>query len=473
MTDLPTVMTKAGLQPQSPASLLEQLLESVASTNPGYTANLPGSLIEDVSSTDVGALVICDAARVELVNSLTPYAANPFLLNQLGQIYGVQIGEATNTSVYCVFTGTVGFVIAKGFTVSDGTHQYVVQDGGIIGAGGVSSALYCVASATGSWAVAQNTVTTLITSVPGSVTLSVDNPEPGTPGAGEETESSYRSRVLQAGLAAAQGMSRFLKTLLANVTDVQPRLISVQQADGGGWKVICGGGDPYEVAYAIFTALFDISSLQPSVTSVTGITQANPGVVTTDLNHGLITGQSDVYLADVLGMTGANGGPYTVIVIDEKTFSFGVDTSGFGAYTSGGVVTPNDRNISVTINDYPDTYDIPFINPPQQTVAISATWNTTSTNVVSSTAISQAAAPALTDYINALAVGEPINEFELISVFQAAISDILEPALLTRLIFEVQINGVVTPVDAGTGIIAGDPESYFYMLQTDATIVQG
>lgn len=89
MSTLPVVLDKSGLQPQSPLSLRAQLLALVAATNPGYTANLPGSLIEDISSTDVAALALIDSARVELVNSLTPYGANAFLLLQLGNIYGV------------------------------------------------------------------------------------------------------------------------------------------------------------------------------------------------------------------------------------------------------------------------------------------------------------------------------------------------------------------------------------------------
>ena len=53
--NFPITITTAGLQPQSPASLLAQLLAAVAATNPGYTGDLPASFIEDISSTDVGA----------------------------------------------------------------------------------------------------------------------------------------------------------------------------------------------------------------------------------------------------------------------------------------------------------------------------------------------------------------------------------------------------------------------------------
>ena len=164
---IPIVLGPAGMIPADPATVQQTLLTSVGETNPDYTANLPGIMIEDISSTNVAAILECDSALVELVNSITPFGANLFLLNQLAQIYGVQQGETSNTSVYCVFTGTVGFIVPQGFVVSDGTYQYTVQDGGIIGSGGITIPLYCLATVGGSWPVAANTVTALATSAAG------------------------------------------------------------------------------------------------------------------------------------------------------------------------------------------------------------------------------------------------------------------------------------------------------------------
>lgn len=471
----PLTVTSAGPQPQSPSAIRAQLLALVAATNPGYTANLPGSLIEDIASTDVAAIALSDSARVELVNSLTPFAANDFLLNQLGQVYGVPLGLGSTTSVSVVFSGPPGFVIAQGFTVSDGSFQYVAQNGGIIGDGGESDPLFCLAIVQGSWVVPAGTVTQLVTSVPSTISLTVTNPLAGTPGVGPQTAESYRAQVLQAGLAISQGMSTMLRTQLEKVPGVQSRLVSVRQISGGGWEIIVGGGDPYQVAYAIFYGLFDISTLTGSVMAISGITKANPGVVTTVLNHGLTNGQNNVHISGALGMTAANGGPYTVTVITEKTFSFAVDTTGFGTYTGSGVVTPNARNQVVTIDDYPDTYNIPYVMPPQQSVVIVLTWNTTETNFVSATAVAQLGTPALVAYINALPVGVPINLFGLQQVFQSAVASVIAPQFLTRMVFAVSINGVSTPPISGTGIIAGDPESYFETdpSGTQITITQG
>lgn len=468
---IPTVMTPAGRQPQTPAALLAQLIASVTSTNPGYTANLPGSLIEDVSSTDVGALIICDQAVSELVNSLTPFGANEFILNQLGQMLGIPLGKNTNTSANVVFTGTPGFIIPPGFTVSDGTNQYTIQDGGVVGVGGTSTSLFVIAVNPGSFAVPQNSITQLVTSVPTGITLAVTNPQAGAPAGGTETPEGYRSRVLQANLASAQGMPRFLRTLLAAVTGVNSNLISILQQPGG-WEIICGpGGDPNAIAFAIYQSLGDITNIVGSTLQAVSVTAANPGVVVTNLNHGFVTGRA----IQIAGATpNAYNGGYTITVIDQKTFSLGVNTTAFGAYVANsGTITPNLRNVVASIIDYPNTYTIPYVNPPQQTVTMAVTWNTTALNFVNTSGISQLAAPAIAAYVNGLAVGVPMNLFELQDTFQTAVVSILPKQLLTRLVFVVSINGIVTAPVGGTGVIAGDPESYFNTTAAAISVVQG
>jgi hypothetical protein len=468
-------MTTAGLQPQAPAAIKNQLIAQVAATSPGYTASLPGILIEDISSTDVAAIVLMDSFRVELLNSISPYGANAFLLNELGQqVYGVQKAAATVTSVSVVFNGPPGYVIPVGFLVSDGIYQYAVQDGAIIGSGGASLPTTCFATVPGSWVILAGTVTQLVTSIPVGFSITVSNPLPGTPAIAAEDESDYRVRVLQAGLAASQGMPRYLKTLVGNVPGVQTRLISViQQTTGeGGWEVLVGGGDIYQVAFAIFQSMLDVSTLVGSSMTISNITNANPGVITTVLNHGYANGQ--IALAQgVLGMYQINNVSLTVTVIDEKNFSCGVNTSMFSTYTSGGVLTPNVRNNYVTIVDYPDTYQVVFVNPPQQTVAISVTYNTSALNFTSGGAVAQLGNPALVNYVNAVPVGQPMNLFELQTEFQEAISSVLSPALLTRMVFAVSVNGVGVAPSTGTGIIAGDPESYFLTNSSLVTIGQG
>lgn len=76
-----------------------------------------------------------------------------------------------------------------------------------------------------------------------------------------------------------------------------------------------------------------------STGTITNITQANPGVVTS-VNHGLLTG-NQILISDVVGMTEVNGVTFTITVLTANTFSIGVDTTAYGAYVSGGSYTVN------------------------------------------------------------------------------------------------------------------------------------
>jgi hypothetical protein len=71
--------------------------------------------------------------------------------------------------------------------------------------------------------------------------------------------------------------------------------------------------------------------------TITNITQANPGVVTTSTAHGYFTGQAILHTA-VVGMTEVNNQTYDIIVLSPTTYSI-VDTTGFTAYSSAGTAT--------------------------------------------------------------------------------------------------------------------------------------
>jgi hypothetical protein len=465
-------VTAQGVQPTPPVALWADLITLVAGVNSGYTV-LPAGLIEDLASTGTYAVAQMNAAGVETINSLVPSTANPWLLTQLGNIYGVPQGIGSNTSVYVVFSGTVRFQIPQGFIVSDGTYQYVLQEGTVIGADGFSAPAYCIASLSGSWPVAQGTVTTLVTQPPPGITLGVNNPIAGTPSAAPQTEPEYRAQVLAAGLVTGSGAASMCKTLLGNVAGVQTNLVSVKQVDGGGWEVIVGGGDPYAVAAAINASGLDISTLVGSTIGVTAATEANPAVLTTNLDHGLTTGQAGVVVAGATGMTAINGS-WTVTVLSPTTFSIPVNTGAGPAYTGGGVVTPNARNVVVDLNDYPDVYSVPFVVPPAQPVTVQLTWNTDSLNFVSSAAVAQLGAPAIANYVNALYVGAPINLNSMGAAFSASILTLLggNLDLLSELTWTVSVNGVEATPEAGTFLIPGDPESYFTCGSAAVTITK-
>lgn len=398
-SSLPLLFTASGPIPTPPTTLQQNLLAAVAEQVPGYTANLPASLIDDISGTDVGALVTIDQARVDAVNALTPYAANPYILAQLGQQFGLPQGQLSNGSAYVVFSGSPGYVIPQGFLVGDGTNQYAIQDGGTIGSNGLSQSLYVVATNSATFAIPAGSITQIITSVPSPYTLTVTNALAGVPAQAPETVESYRSRLLQAFNVAVSGTQAYLKTLLLAVPGVSPQLVAVRQ-QGIYWEVICGGGDPYQVAGAIYSGVSTV---------------------------GLLTGSP----------------------------------------------ISSTRNIVVSIFDAPDIYQVTYVNPPQQIVTLAVTWNTRLTNFTAGPAVNQYIIGAGQSYINSIPVGQPINLLVLQEQIQSAVSSVLSAANLTTLQFVVTINGVQQQPSAGTSIISGDPESYFYVSPSGVTAVQG
>lgn len=125
-------------------------------------------------------------------------------------------------------------------------------------------------------------------------------------------------------------------------------------------------------------------------------------------------------------------------------------------------------SVTVTINDYPDSYPVPYITPTSEMVEIILTWNTSAQNYVDPASISFVSVAPLVNYVNAIAVGQPINVYQLQSVFQAAVASTVNIAQLSLIEIEVAINGVVIPPQEKTGLIFGDSYSYF---TTDASHV--
>jgi Ubiquitin-activating enzyme E1 FCCH domain len=468
---IPTIVTSAGATPATPQALQTTLLANAVALQPGLTGNLPATLIEDIASTDVGALMVADSGYVDLINSISPTTANPFILIQQGALFGVPQGIGSNGSVFVVFNGPAGFPINAGFQVTDGTNQYTVQDGGSIATGGQTAALFCVAVQSGTFAIPANTVNQLVTSVPAGYTVTCNNPTAGLPQTNPQTLPEYQAQVIQAWQATAQGMPQALKTQLAKVVGISPRLVSVQQ-NGSQWTVMVGGGDPYQVGYAIYLGIADLATLTGCSLGVAGITNASPGVVTTNIAHGYTTGQV-VFVNGATGISGINGVAITATVLGPYTFSIGYSTVGDGTYTGGGSLTPNFRNQTIAINDYPDTYTIPFVVPLQQLVTIALTWNTQGLSFVNSAAVAALAIPALVAYVNSIAAGSPMNVFEMQNVFQEAVTSILPTVLITRMIFTITVNGVGAAPTPGSGIIPGDAFSYFEVFNSGVTVVQG
>lgn len=275
---IPLVMTLAGPQPTSVTTIQQTTIANAAAASPDYTATLPGSMVEDMVDTSVFAISQADQARIDAINSVTPLGANAFVLAALGAMLGVPQGLETNTSVAVVFTATsggspaVGLVIPAGVLVGDGSYQYATTSSVITQSGGVTQQVAAVATQSGSWSVAAGAVTTVATTMPTGFTVTVTNPNAGTPGTTAQTVQDYRAQVLAAEQVTVQGTGGYVTTALAAIPGVQSRLILVVQTSGA-IKIICGlTADENLIAGAIYGAVADPSLLVGSATTARNVT---------------------------------------------------------------------------------------------------------------------------------------------------------------------------------------------------------
>lgn len=107
-------------------------------------------------------------------------------------------------------------------------------------------------------------------------------------------------------------------------------------------RVVFSQTDAWILAFGSSTLTFytDHGPVLEAAKTITGITQASPGVVTSNA-HGFSNGNR-VYLTDILGMTQLNGRTFTVRNATANTFTLedmwgaAVDTSTYTAYSSAG-----------------------------------------------------------------------------------------------------------------------------------------
>jgi len=107
------------------------------------------------------------------------------------------------------------------------------------------------------------------------------------------------------------------------------------------------GGESFVPAYTtiIHSGVMIGDTIATVSAVVTGVTQADPAVVTTDTDHGL-SSNNEVWFNELTGMDELEGRVYKITVLSSTTFSLqdpytgvDVDSTGFVAYSSGGTLT--------------------------------------------------------------------------------------------------------------------------------------
>lgn len=125
------------------------------------------------------------------------------------------------------------------------------------------------------------------------------------------------------------------------VCDIVEDFTDTNAIASGDWKLdlspICDLDFEGTSAGSIVTvrSRYPVGYLDTSAT-ISGVTKANPGVVTTSSSHGFVDGD-EVTITDVVGMTDLNNNTYRVNNKTSTTFELqGTNTTNFVTYASGG-----------------------------------------------------------------------------------------------------------------------------------------
>ena len=122
----------------------------------------------------------------------------------------------------------------------------------------------------------------------------------------------------------------------------------------------------YQIASILSATQFTITAADSATTTranatITAITAANPGSVTTSGAHGFSSGDL-IYISGVVGMTQVNNRLFTITSTGANTFTIGVNTSAYTAYSSAGTASPSSvpfftttaasSSVTVTLQDH-------------------------------------------------------------------------------------------------------------------------
>jgi len=210
-------------------------------------------------------------------------------------------------------------------------HKHII--GGVSDAAGTQAKVESVASIPGSnrdqvWVVVQRRVD-------GATKRYVELLSPGL----LETETQENCFYVDSGLTLDSSQT------ISGITKADPVVITatdhaISDGDLVDIRDVNGttelNGERYR-ALEVTTHTFEIAAVAGK--NISAITKANPGSVTCT-SHGFTTGDQIAFF-DVGGMTQLNNNGYVATVVDANTFTIGVNSSGYGTFTSGGTAHLN------------------------------------------------------------------------------------------------------------------------------------
>lgn len=210
-----------------------------------------------------------DSEVAYLASQFNPLTASGIFQDALAKIYFLTRKQAINSTAVCTLSGRVGTVIPAGAQVKSNADSvseqttWTLNKDVSIGENGTASGVF-TCSASGAISAGANTLTNIVTVVPGWDT--VTNPSAATVGQLEETQSAFETRRYQSVALNARGTTDAVFARVANLDDVVAVYVTDNKTNVN--KTIDGyllkphsiyvaviGGDKDDIAHAMYNSV--------------------------------------------------------------------------------------------------------------------------------------------------------------------------------------------------------------------------
>lgn len=243
----------------------EALIEKLQQVCPEFQ-HQPADIQSNLLDAAVQPLMEYENLMAECINSFAPGAGSEFIFRQLASAMGLIPKSEKKATVLLTFTGPIGTIIPQDCKVSDGNgHTFSTVEAIILPLNGSKSV---EATADTLDLLAAGTLTNILTSVPQGVQCT--NQSQSEAYTDEETFAELKARAQARIRSARFGGVDYATSLLASVEGVEPRQIAffskeVDSSQAGkrvqGIEAVVGGGDIYEVAYALARSFLETQKL--------------------------------------------------------------------------------------------------------------------------------------------------------------------------------------------------------------------
>lgn len=237
-----------GWQPPTPQELREALQDYLMQNVPNYTAR-PADILSNLIDGGVAFGMYFAQQLQSYFNGYAPSYGDNFLLELRASEQGLRRKSSFSSSVDIQFTAPAYTIIPEQTPIT-GTDlpTYYTQESVVVGTtGSITVTAYCDADTIPTIDIGQlNQLGISLQNVTATNTSVPTQPQDA------ETFDDFAKRVQLAWASPRGGSASYLLSLLQNINGVVQRATKIQVNGNGTYEVLIDGGDPLEIAWAMF-----------------------------------------------------------------------------------------------------------------------------------------------------------------------------------------------------------------------------